>query len=802
MIGRAQISLFLCVICACSASAQNAKATLTRDQKWELQTLCGQLADPKRSAKTKLEAAELLLTRTYPEAALALKQFLASPANSAAQIAIAQAIARQGTSHKVFIDPLVSMLTGKESSVRTPAARALVTYKDDSVTEKLVSIALDVKLDKPVRLVTVEALGTVLDKPAVDALVRLLDDKDTTVRDAAVDSLTRLTMRTFGKDYYQWKLWWTSQKHKSQSQWLKDLAGTLARAKAALEADKAQLRDRLVKAVTSLYAATPAAQQEAMLMDFLADALPDVRLVGVKLASDRVSAGEELWPKVQEKVRVMLADGDPRLRRASAMLVARLGGSEAFAALLERLDKEDVPQVRQGLLMAMAHLRDPKALPVVLKEIGSKYEEVAAAAAAALARIASRQALEAELRTKAVKIVVDRYKQASNSNDTAALREALLTAMGALGDKGLAKLLSGALKDPAATVRLAAVNALASLGQAESAEPIVALVTDSDRGVRRAVIAALGALGGQKYRQIILQRTDPSVEADAAVRQQAWDVVMVLLKGAEAEILSQVASSLKDRTDAVGQRIKILQMLVTSLKASKNPGLPTAQLRLGTALVAASRPQEGAVQLGGAYTKLASAAGADSATAIAAWKLWVDALLAADDPAVIAAMADQKDTDAFNSAMVQLKVRLAKLDEKERFSGVMHLAAEVLKRLATRLNAPQIRSFENTLEQARLKLLASDSKRVAYLVTQLVGRDESARKAASAELQAMSTRAVLPLLSELKKTITDDKSNPEVEKAILAVVTQIAPKLTGYKTDAPLAERVKLITAWERQLLP
>ena len=66
----------------------------------------------------------------------------------------------------------------------------------------------------------------------------------------------------------------------------------------------------------------------------------------------------------------------------------------------------------------------------------------------------------------------------------------------------------------------------------------------------------------------------------------------------------------------------------------------------------------------------------------------------------------------------------------------------------------------------------------------------------------MSARAVLPLLSELKKRITDDKSDPEVEKAILAVVTQIAPKLTGYKTDAPLAERVKLITAWERQLLP
>lgn len=460
----------------------------------ELRTLCGQLADPERSAKTKLEASELLLTRTYPAAAVALKQFLASSTNSPAKIAIAQAIARQGTSHKEFIEPLIAMLTGKEPSVRTPAARALVTYKNDGITEKLVSIALDVKLDKPVRLVTIEALGTVLDKPAVDALVRLLDDKDTTVRDAATDSLTRLTMRTFGKDRYQWKLWWAREKHKSQSQWLKDLANTIARAKTALEADNAQLRDRLAKAVTSLYAATPAAQQEAMLMNFLADTLVDVRLVGVKLASGRVSASEKLWPKAQEKVRVMLADEDPRLRGPAAMLVARLGGSEALSALIERLKEEEVTQVRQDLLKAIGHLRDLKALPVVLEEINSKYKQVAAAAAEALAQIASKQALEAELRKKAVKTVVDRYEQASKANDTAALREALLTAMGALGDKRVVKLLIGALKDPAATVRLAAVNALAGLGQKESAAAIVALATDNDRGVRRAAIAALGAL--------------------------------------------------------------------------------------------------------------------------------------------------------------------------------------------------------------------------------------------------------------------------------------------------------------------
>ena len=807
MTGRLQLGLFLCVLCVYSASARSANAALTPEQVQELRLLAGQLADPERSAKTKLEAAELLLSRTYPEAAQTLKQFLASPANIPAQIAIAQAISRHGSRHKELIEPLIAMLTGKEPSVRAAAARALVTYKNDGVTEKLVSIALEAKRDKAVRLVTVETLGTVIDKSAVDALVRLLDDPDANLQDTAIASLVKLTnIRAFGKDRYRWKLWWARNKNKPYSQWLADLADSLAAAKAALEAYNAQLRDRLAKAVTNLYAATPPAQQEAMLMGFLGDTLVDVRLVGVKLASDRVTANKELWPKVQEKVRAMLADEDPRLRGPAAMLVARLGGSEALSALLDRLKKEEVTQVREDLLNAMAHLRDPKAFPVVLKEIGSKYEQVAAAAAAALARIASKQVLEAKLRTDAVNTVVARYEQASKANDTADLREALLTAMGALGDKDkdkdVAKLLSDALKDPAATVRLAAVNALADLGREGAAEAIVALATDKDRGVRRAAIAALGVLGGQKYRQIILQRTDPSVEADAAVRQQAWDVVMVLLSKADATILSQAASSLKDRTDAVGQRIKILQLLVTLLKASKSADLPAAQLRLGSALLAASRPREAAVQLGEAYAKLASSGSGSSAAALAIWKLWVDALLAADDPAAIAAMADQKDPKAFSSATEQLMDRLAKLNEKEKFSVVMLLANEAIKQLPKRLTAPQAESLKKMVEQTRLKQLEADGKRVAYLVTQLVGRDESAGKAAALELQAMSNRAVLPLLSELKKTITDDKSHQEAEKAILAVVTEIAPKLTGYKADAPLAERVKLITAWQRQLLP
>ena len=194
---------------------------LTPGQELELQMFTGQLADATRSAKTKAEAAELLLTRPYPGAAETLRKLLEDASNRPAQIAVAGAIARQGTESKVFIEPLLGMLTGAEATVRASAARALVTYKDATVTERLIAIAVDRKADQAVRLVIIDALQRVLDKQAVDALVRLVGDRDTIIRNAAGDSLAKLTnIRTFGNSPMRWRRWWSRNKDKPASAWL------------------------------------------------------------------------------------------------------------------------------------------------------------------------------------------------------------------------------------------------------------------------------------------------------------------------------------------------------------------------------------------------------------------------------------------------------------------------------------------------------------------------------------------------------------------------------------------------------
>jgi len=790
-------ALWLAAVAVASAASPK---TLTPEQELELKMFTEQLADPARSAKTKSEAAELLLTRAYPEAAEALRKFLADAANRPAQVAVAEAVARHGEGHAGFVEPLMAMLTGPEPSVRPAAARALVTYKNQGVTEKLIAIANDKKADKAVRLVMISALQRVLEKQAIDALVQLVSDRDPAIRAAAAESLAKLTnIRTFGTDPRRWRKWWATNQGKPASAWLADLAESLGREKARLEEENLKLRQRLAQAMIDSYAATAPPGQDQLLMEILKDPLPDVRLVGVTLTGRKIAAGGSASATMLAEVARMLSDSDERVRREAALLEANIGDPNATERLLGRLALEELPEVKRGLLTALSQLRSPKALKPILAEVGSRDELVAAAAAAALARNASAQPLVGEVRDQAVKDLLSRYEAAESSpNGTGAeLREALLTAMGVIADPKFTAALKAALKDPAATARLAAVKGLAQFRQAELADAIVPLANDEDRGVRQAALETLGTLAGDKHRATILQRTDPASEPDATVREKAWTVLMAVLAKSDAATLAEVYQALAKRPDAATQRIQVQQMLVQALRAAQSPQLPDALRQLGGDLMAASRPAEAAAPLGEAHA-LYAAAKAPAAEAV--YLEWVDALLKANDPTVIKALADPARASAFAEVLARLDKRLKELIDEGRYAPAILLAREVVRQVPKQLTAEQRRQLEARASDADARQFAADTERVAQLAGRLLAADSATSKAAADELKAMGDRAVKPLVLELQKLTQAPTPNAPAEKAIVDVLMQIAPKLTGYDPTAPKADRLQRIDGWLKVL--
>jgi HEAT repeat protein len=762
----------------------------------ELRMLTGMVGDGDREAKTRQDAAELLLTRTYAQATEALRAFLADSANRPAQIAVAEAVARHGGGASEFIEPLIAMLTGAEASVREPAARALMTYRNDGVMEKLLGVARDAKAEKAVRLVAISSLRWLLDKRAVDALVTLLDDRDVEIRAAAAETLARMTnIRAFATSAKKWRQWWDQNKNKPATEWLADLADSLGREKTRLETENSALRRRLAAAMTDLYAATPAAEQERLLLSLLKDPLADVRVVGVRLADKRVFAGGKVGLELRGQVRALLADSETDVRGAAAALAAASGDAPAVPVIVAQLKTEEVAAVKQSLLTALGQFADPNTVDPIMGEVCSKYEAVAVAATEALARVAARNPLAGKVRDEAVKTLLKCHGQGGNG-ESAALREALLTAMGTLADKPFLPALRRGLKDPAATVRLAAVKGVAKYHDADLADAIVPLAGDEDRGVRQAVVEALEALGGIKQTQTVLQRTDPAAEPDAGVRQKAWTVLMAMLAAGASGSLEEVCDMLADRKDAVAERIKIRQMLVAALKAEKSVKLPAAQRKLAATLTAAGRAADAAPLLGEVYSLHAASKNPDVK---AVWLEWVDAMLQAGDLGVFKAIADAK-AEAPAEGLKHFIAFLASLMSDGRHSTAVLLAGEGLRQLNGKLDAEQKQAVLAVLEEARTRQATEDRHRVAKLAAQLYATDAAARAAAVGELKAMGDRAARPLVLELQKLAGSAKPNTDAEKAVLEVLPQVAPKLTNYDVKAPTAERLQKIEEWLKLL--
>jgi HEAT repeat protein len=776
--------------------AQEPETPLTASQAKELSIWTGQLTDPNTSAKVKLEAAGLLLDRPYGQAGQVLLDLLAGSEIAETKIAIAEAIAQAGGNpRKEFIDPLMSMLTGKNAAVRAGAGKALLTYRNQGVTEMLIGVMLDQKRDRAVRLETMSILQRVLDKRVVGALVDLLRDSDPAISKVALETLPKLT-NIRGYDQQQWRAWWRRNKDKPLSEWLGDWAENLAENSRQLEGENAGLRARLAQAMEDLYAATAPERREAMLIGLLQDPVADVRLSGAALASKLATSGSKVPQVVVVEVRKLLGDKDDRVRKACAALAGSLGDAQAAAPLLERLEVETSLEVRQAVLTSLGQLQDPSAIPALVKDIVSEENSVAAAAAIAIERIAAKGSLAGKTNGNVSNAILGRYAavlKAERTKDVVALLEALLRAMGALRTPAFVPVVKDALKDDAAMIRLASVNSLAQLGDEASAEALVPLVNDPDRGVRQAAIVVLGKLGGAKYVRSVIDRTRMSSEPDAAVRQQARDVALEILKKAQTEVLWTAAAQLQEGADAKDFLIQVLEALVDRLESEKSRNLYAAHRQLGQALKQAGKPADAVSHLRKSYELLEKA---KDSQAKLVWSEWLDVLYEHDLQAVVKALAEQEDDALFAKAHADLGGRLEKLKETGEWSKLIVLTDGSIRHLAPKLTVEQLVSLKKLLAEAREELHKVQGKEIGKLAADLLSPDAAVRVKAEAAFKSMGDQAVKPLLKELRKVVASENDDEAAERAFLAVLAELAPNLKGYDTSAARENRLKLIDKW------
>jgi HEAT repeat protein len=557
----------------------------------EVATTIQTLNDPVATQAQHDEAARRLADRSDSPAAMSeLKRVLADRSNVRGQLAVATVVAEMGGTDPSFVDPLVTLL-GPDPRLSAVAAGGLASFKSNpTALAALTNFARTAPAGQTARqfeqsrIAAIEALGTMLDKPAAATLIDLArsDLESDVIRTAATTALGAMSGRAdIGRDLRQWDAWWATTGALSDADFRNAiLTVRAARADAASRAERS-LATRLREALGEQYAALPRESRPAALARFLNDESPIVRSLGASLVVDEARNANPPTVATRERLRAMVGDSDARVRIDVAATLRSLNDQGAVDALRVQLAQETNTDAMLAQIAALGTTADPRAVPSVLPLVDHPSDVIAMAAVRALGPLgnAVRQTDPATARTLREKLVsLIRGRAAKAGAET--LRAAAVTALAPVADRTTTPLLLQLLGPREATpVRIAVCNALAVIGDPNAADRIADLFDPrtTDRDVRLAAVRAMGSLGSFEYAPALLNRMRETEEPDPDVRATAAASIDRILPSGNKRSLKELAERFRD--DPV-RRLNVQRELVAKLQRDNDTDLAYELLNL------------------------------------------------------------------------------------------------------------------------------------------------------------------------------------------------------------------------------
>jgi HEAT repeat protein/uncharacterized protein YwqG len=326
-----------------------------------------------------------------------------------------------------------------------------------------------------VQTAAISALGRLGDPRAIDALVRIFQQKKQSESRQAVEALGQIggeraldvLIQALQEDGYY---------------------GALG------------VRENAVKALGKI----GGERAEAALADVLKSGTPGTRLAAAK-ALGQMGGGARA---VDALLHALQEDADSRTRLAVVEALRQMGGGSRVAdALLHALQKDADPRTRLAVVEALRQMADPRATAALVQVIKEDTDsEVRRCAAEALQGLEGDRAVEAAVRL---------FQDGDEHTRERAARE-----LGWLGGPQAEKALTSALNDQAEGVRQAATRALAQLGGAKVVAALLAALRDDAGQVRIPTVAALGKIGNANAVPALIKvLKDDSGPARAAAAQ-------------------------------------------------------------------------------------------------------------------------------------------------------------------------------------------------------------------------------------------------------------------------------------------
>ena len=669
-----------------------------------------------------------------------------------------------------FVDALLHLLGDRESKVRERAAAVLGAFGNHGVVGRLETFLLDPRTGEVAQLTGIEALVRTEQKDAVGVLVRLLSSDYKSVQGEALKVLRDITRVDLGAAPGAWATWWRRNRHKTPFQWSAHRADELLRQIRAIEQALAKARRTAIE-MTLRYEATIGDPKQRA--EFLKGLLTN-DYPDLRAHAAEALPGIKEAEGVLDALRGTLADTEPRVVAAAATGLGTLGDAKAATDLVPLLERDEA-LIRAAAARSLGVLKAETAVKHLIPLLDDADDAVRQAATETLGRLNAPDAFAG---------LAARLTDANPQ-----IRTAAITAVARSGDARAAAPLADVLrtdKDP--RVRFFAARALVGFTGKAVDEALVKALGDSDPGVRQAAAAGLG------------KRSDPALvdpligralgdESDT-VKREARSSVLALLEAARSlALLDRVSGQL------IGRKADALAIDVLQIAEKLAPDAKPDEAALMTALRR---------RLADAFVRAENWARAATVYRV----LLADGDRTAEAPLIVALRNQKAYAAAARVHLQGLTAETPAADRTARLTAVIDLAAEalaaddplvaiaVLRRLREAVKTPLNEGLEGRVVKVAADASAAfdrkvkaASPQVSPLLKRAVGPDAEAAGAAAADLTKLGWPAVPALLDALA----------DAQAATRSAAVAALRSITGSKHDfSPEADETARKAAVER----
>jgi len=548
---------------ASTANETGAKAELSKQLKIYESTLLEGTSEQIRIAA----AAEMLFSED-PAAREILLSVLEQSQNSAARMAVCKALIQARPEQKRiqkkddFIQPLLDILPTKIATEAELVAEGLLIFEYEQISEPLEEVVTNPILSVNTRLNAIYALKLQPYKQAVIRLIKLVNDPEKQVAEAAEKALNSLGI-TVGLDEKIRTL------NILQSQ---DTDGFLRDRLIWLEGQVHKLKDELdlweeryLSALDEVYSGRKDDEDKAVfLAKHFQNSEVTVRSWALdKVYQDRVSStpNPQLPAALESILFNLISDQDRDVRLKTAKLLALMVELNSAQHLLEQLKIEQYDEVRIELFVALGRACQYafsansgfNVAPEVRKQLlewAEKYlvdqdPKKAQKGTDVIKKVLEQGGLASVEVDKYLGLLQARYKQEEDGAD-GTLRGELLTAMAGLcaqrsvcraeSSKLFESLFQQALNDETDLVREAAVDGLIYIDKTKALKILRGFINDSNPIVRKKIIELASEVGSQEDLVWLSGKIGSSAEGES---EPAWQAMLEILKSSDAGVLNE-----------------------------------------------------------------------------------------------------------------------------------------------------------------------------------------------------------------------------------------------------------------------